>query len=106
MTKNIVTSFDECAQQNAARIAYDEMGTTTTYGELANSANTLAAWLAKQDLAKQTPILVFGDHQVEMIVSFLAALKTGHPYIPVSTDSAPDPINPGHGPARNDHRYR
>lgn len=34
MTKNIVTSFDECAQQNAARIAYDEMGTTTTYGEL------------------------------------------------------------------------
>lgn len=88
MTKNIVTSFDECAQQNAARIAYDEMGTTTTYGELADSANTLAAWLAKQDLAKQTPILVFGDHQVEMIVSFLAALKTGHPYIPVSTDSA------------------
>lgn len=88
MTKNIVTSFDECAQQNAARIAYDEMGTTTTYGKLATNANTLAAWLAKQDLAPQTPVLVFGDHQVEMIVSFLAALKTGHPYIPVSTDSA------------------
>ena len=88
MTKNIVTSFDESARQNAARIAYDEMGTTTTYGELAAAANTMAAWLAKQELADQKPVLVFGDHQVEMIVSFLAALKTGHPYIPVSTDSA------------------
>lgn len=88
MTKNIVTSFDECAQHNAARIAYDEMGTATTYGALSTNTNTLAAWLDEQGLAKQTPILVFGDHQVEMIVSFLAALKTGHPYIPVSADSA------------------
>ncbi|WP_373841985.1 D-alanine--poly(phosphoribitol) ligase subunit DltA [Limosilactobacillus sp.] len=88
MTKNIVTSFDECANKNATRVAYDEMGTTTTYGELQAAANTLAAWLAKQNLATQEPVMVFGDHQVQMLVSFLAALKTNHPYIPVSTGSA------------------
>lgn len=88
MTKNIVTSFDECARANASRVAYDEMGTTTTYGALQAATNTLAAWLAKQGLATQEPILVFGDHQVQMIESFLAALKTNHPYIPVATDSA------------------
>lgn len=88
MTENIITSFDNCAQKNAHRIAYDEMGTTTTYATLKENADTLAAWLTSQDLPISKPILVFGDHQVEMLVSFLAALKTGHPYIPVSTDSA------------------
>lgn len=88
MTQNIITSFDECARSNASQIAYDEMGATTTYGALKTETDTLAAWLANQGLPASTPILVFGDHQVEMIVSFLAALKTGHPYIPVAADSA------------------
>lgn len=88
MTENIVTSFDKCATENAQRVAYDEMGTKTSYATLKANADTLAAWLDQRGLPNATPILVFGDHQVEMLVSFLAALKTGHPYIPVSTDSA------------------
>lgn len=88
MSKNIITVFEQIAQDNNTRIAYDEMGKKTTYGDLAQAVDTLAAWLADQALPDRSPILVYGDHQVEMIISFLAALKAGHTYIPVSNDSA------------------
>lgn len=88
MIKNIITALNESAKENSSRIAYDEMGTTHTYQELLDQSNTLAAWLDQQNLPAKSPILVFGDHQFEMIVSFVGILKTGHPYIPVSSDSA------------------
>lgn len=88
MSKNIITVFEQVAKDNPTRIAYDEMGKTTSYADLQEKVDTLAAWLAKQSLPDRSPILVYGDHQVEMIVSFLAALKAGHTYIPVSTGSA------------------
>ena len=88
LNTNIVTVFDQIAKDNSTRVAYDEMGKQTSYGELKANSDSLAAWLTKQNMTRQSPILVFGDHQVEMITSFLAALKAGHPYIPVSTDSA------------------
>ncbi|MBD5805598.1 D-alanine--poly(phosphoribitol) ligase subunit DltA [Limosilactobacillus walteri] len=88
MSKNIITVFDQVAKDNSTRIAYDEMGKTTSYADLHSAVDTLAAWLNDQSLPDRSPILVYGDHQVEMIVSFLAALKSGHTYIPVSNDSA------------------
>ena len=88
MIKNLVSAFDHIATTNADQIAYDEMGKKTRYGELKAAADSLAAWLDQQTLADHSPIMVFGDHQVEMIASFMAALKTGHAYIPVSSGSA------------------
>lgn len=88
MITNIVSAFDQLATDNANRLAYDEMGKQTTYGELKATADSLANWLDQQSLPDHSPILVFGDHQVEMIASFMAALKTGHAYIPVASDSA------------------
>lgn len=64
------------------------MGKTTSFGELKTNADHLAAWLDQQALPDKSPILVFGDHQVEMLMCFMASLKTGHAYIPVSSDSA------------------
>lgn len=88
MSKNIITVFEQVAKNNSAQIAYDEMGKVTSYADLSAAVDTLAAWLSKQSLPDRSPILVYGDHQVEMIISFLAALKSGHTYIPVSNDSA------------------
>lgn len=88
MSKNIITVFEQVAKDNSTRTAYDEMGKTTSYAELHAAIDTLAAWLSKQALPAKSPIMVYGDHQVEMIISFLAALKAGHTYIPVSTGSA------------------
>ena len=85
---NRVDAFDQIAMANQDRLAYDEMGRSTTYGELKAAADSLAAWLDQQSLPDHSPILVFGDHQYEMLASFWAALKTGHSYIPVAADSA------------------
>ena len=88
LNTNIVTDFDQIATATPDQVAYDEMGKVTTYGELKAASDSLAEWLDQQGLAKHNPLLVFGDHQVEMVACFLAALKTGHAYIPVASDSA------------------
>ena len=64
MSKNIITVFEQIAKDNSTRIAYDEMGKTTTYADLSSAVDTLAAWLSTQSLSDRSPILVYGDHQV------------------------------------------
>ena len=88
LNTNIVTDFDHVATSSSQLVAYDEMGAVTTYGELKVASDSLANWLDQQSLPSHSPILVFGDHQVEMVAGFIAALKTGHAYIPVAADSA------------------
>ena len=88
LNTNIVTDFDHVATSSSQLVAYDEMGAVTTYGELKVASDSLANWLDQQSLPSHSPILAFGDHQVEMVAGFIAALKTGHAYIPVAADSA------------------
>ncbi|WP_281166272.1 AMP-binding protein, partial [Liquorilactobacillus sicerae] len=38
-------------------------------------------------------IMIFGGQEFEMIASFLAAAKSGHPYIPVDINSSDERIN-------------
>ena len=83
--ENIVNTLDRVAQANPQKIAYDELGVTHTYQDFYEQSNALAAWIADQKLPEKSPILVYGDHQFEMVVAFTAAIKTGHPYIPVET---------------------
>ncbi len=51
MSKNIITVFEQIAKDNSTRIAYDEMGKTTTYADLSSAVDTLAAWLSTQSFA-------------------------------------------------------
>lgn len=88
MVQNIIQEIDRIAQAQPDFPAFDELGTIHSYGDLYHYSNALAAWLDQQNLPANSPILIYGDHQFEMMASFIGCLKAGHAYIPVETDSA------------------
>ena len=63
-------------------------GSVVTYAELEQNSNRLAAYLSISLPDDYSPIAVVGHKEPEMLVAFLAAVKSGHPYIPID-DSTP-----------------
>ena len=57
-----------------------------TYGELISRARGLAAHIGRV-LSGDGPVAVFGHKEPEMVVAFLAAALTGHPYVPIESDT-------------------
>lgn len=55
-----------------------------TYGELVRRSDALAARLARL-LPDQSPVVVLGHKEPEMLVGFLACAKAGHAYVPVDS---------------------
>ncbi|WEV54293.1 D-alanine--poly(phosphoribitol) ligase subunit DltA [Leuconostocaceae bacterium ESL0723] len=92
MVNNIIEQIDQYALTQGDQVAYDELGIEHTYAELKAASDSLAAFLDKQDFPEKAPLMVFGGQQFEMIVAFLAAVKSGHAYIPVDINSADERI--------------
>jgi D-alanine--poly(phosphoribitol) ligase subunit 1 len=56
-----------------------------TYRELVDKSNALAVYLINEFGKDTTPIVVYGHKQHEMLIAFLACVKSGHAYIPVDS---------------------
>jgi D-alanine--poly(phosphoribitol) ligase subunit 1 len=82
---DILAKFDEQVQLAPDRIAHVSGTRRMTYGELAQRANHLAAYLAATVDEKHTPVAVIGHKEPEMLVAFLACIKAGHPYVPIDS---------------------
>jgi D-alanine--poly(phosphoribitol) ligase subunit 1 len=54
-----------------------------TYGELLDQSDSLACWLESQFPGSRAPVAVTGHKEPEMLVAFLAAAKSGRPYVPI-----------------------
>ncbi|MEI6713731.1 MAG: D-alanine--poly(phosphoribitol) ligase subunit DltA [Verrucomicrobiota bacterium] len=54
-----------------------------TYGELGARSDALALWLDQELGDRRVPIAIYGHKEPEMLVTFLAAVKTGRPYVPI-----------------------
>lgn len=90
MMKDLIATIDSYARTDPEKIAYHLADEQYTYAELKQRSDALAAYFDQLDLSAGQPIMVFGGKQIEMIVSFLAAVKSGHPYIPVDVNSPED----------------
>jgi D-alanine--poly(phosphoribitol) ligase subunit 1 len=73
-----------------AHIGVDAQGSraTLTYGDLLAKAAQLEAHLRRELPADHAPVVVLGHKEPEMLVGFLGAVGSGHPYIPLD-DSLP-----------------
>ena len=80
--QTIVESIDFFGQTEPDRVVYQTEITEHTYGELKRKSDALAAYLDR-NLQKQGPIVVFGNLEFKMIVSFLGVTKAGHAYLPI-----------------------
>lgn len=65
-------------------------GRILSYRDLDLYSDTLAAHLSTLLPDNHTPVVVVGHKEPEMLVAFLAAVKSGHPYIPIDI-STPQP---------------
>ncbi len=64
-------------------------GSFLSYSELENKSDALAAHLVVTLPDDHSPVLVKGHKEPEMLVGFLGAVKSGHPYIPINSSIPP-----------------
>src|SRR5712671_3031846 len=79
----VVTLFENIARENPDEIALVQGDTELTYGELNKRANRLAHRLRLAGVTLETVVPCCLPRSIEMIVAFLAVLKTGAAYLPI-----------------------
>ncbi|WP_148886211.1 non-ribosomal peptide synthetase, partial [Xenorhabdus doucetiae] len=67
-------------------------GETLTYRQLNQRANQLAAVIRQYSLQANTPIALYLDRSLEMVISMLAVLKAGGAYVPISPEYPPERV--------------
>ena len=87
MTENLIQAIDSYAETQGDKVAYAYDGEKHTYKELKQFSDALAERIDSLELPLNQPIIVFGGKSFSMIVAFLAAVKSGHAYIPVDINS-------------------
>jgi D-alanine--poly(phosphoribitol) ligase subunit 1 len=80
---HLLDKIDNYGRTNPDRLFHVSGDRKMTYGELIEKSNAVAAWLDSQLGDKRCPIAVHGHKEPEMFVSFLAAVKSGRPYVPI-----------------------
>ncbi|GAB6153129.1 D-alanine--poly(phosphoribitol) ligase subunit DltA [Desulfosporosinus burensis] len=85
----LIEKIQEWAVKCPERVAHYHNNTALSYAALEKCSNSAALWLQElnksQGIERQTPVVVYGHKENEMLVLFLACIKAGHPYIPVDT---------------------
>lgn len=80
--------IDQWAVECPERIAHQYREQALTYAQLKKYSDTLAVWILtnlEQEREAHSPIVVYGHKESEMLISFIACIKAGHPYVPVDT---------------------
>ena len=80
---DLLATIDRWGAVAPERPAHVSQDRTLTYGELRAQSDALAAWLAQKLGDNRAPIAVIGHKEPEMLVAFLGAVKSGHPYVPI-----------------------
>ena len=86
---DLVQRIGHWGQVAPERLAHVSAGRRLTYGELARRSDSLANYLTRQLPDDHSPLAVYGHKEPEMLIAFLAAIKSGHPYVPIDTISPP-----------------
>jgi D-alanine--poly(phosphoribitol) ligase subunit 1 len=67
------------------RVAHASGDRRLTYHELRRRSDSVAAYLREMLQADRSPVAIVGHKEPEMLIAFLGAGKSGHPYIPLDT---------------------
>lgn len=73
----VCVSPDRPAHRSGSRVL--------TYAELGARSDALAAWIQAELGEDRSPIAVRGHKEPEMLIAFLAAVKSGRPYVPIDS---------------------
>ena len=81
---DLLERIDRWGRSTPDRLAHVSEGRQITYGELLGRSDALAAHLADV-LTPRVPVAVLGHKEPEVLIAFLGAVKSGHPYVPIDT---------------------
>jgi D-alanine--poly(phosphoribitol) ligase subunit 1 len=82
---NLVERIDHWAAVAPNSTAHISGDRTLTYAELRRRSDALASYLTERFADSRSPIAVLGHREPEMLIAFLAIVKSGRPYIPIDT---------------------
>jgi D-alanine--poly(phosphoribitol) ligase subunit 1 len=82
---DLLAQIDLWGRQSPTRLAHVSAERTLTYGELTHRSDAVADHLAHTLPDDGSPVAVLGHKEPEMLIAFLGAVKSGHPYIPLDT---------------------
>src|SRR5688572_27659711 len=77
--------FDMQVERTPEAVAVSFEGQRLSYAELNRRANQLAHYLQKAGVGPETPVALFLDRSIEMIVAVLGVIKAGGAYLPLET---------------------
>lgn len=88
----MLSTIKDFAFTHPEAVAFISPNNSITYGELWRKSEQIATYLLKQDIRSDSPIIVYGHMEPEMLVSFLGSVKSGHAYIPIDVSIPPERI--------------
>ncbi|MDE9443624.1 amino acid adenylation domain-containing protein, partial [Xenorhabdus bovienii] len=97
--KTLQQQFEACAAATPDNVALVFEGVTLTYRQLNERANQLAFVIRERyqqqrnaPMPADTPVALYLDRSLEMVISILAVLKAGGAYVPISPAYPPERI--------------
>ena len=82
---NLIERIDRWSRETPEHIAHVSGRQTLTYADLTHRSSVLADLLSKQLADDHSPVAIQGHKEPEMLIAFLGAVKSGHPYIPLDS---------------------
>ncbi|WP_298422717.1 non-ribosomal peptide synthetase [uncultured Kordia sp.] len=81
--KTICDIFETIASNKSDNIAIKFNDTELSYKDIDQKSNQVAAYLSKENIAKNQPIALQFEPSTEMIISIIGVLKYGCSYVPI-----------------------
>ncbi len=82
---NILDRIHAWSINTPNHLAYVRGESVLSYQDLEEKSNWLATYFSDSLPNDRAPIAIIGHKEPEMLITFLAAVKSGHPYIPIDT---------------------
>jgi D-alanine--poly(phosphoribitol) ligase subunit 1 len=83
VTLDILARIAAWCRLDPNRLAHISPAGRLTYGDLGRRSDAVAAFLECTLEDDASPVVVIGHKEPEMLLGFLGAVKTGHPYVPL-----------------------
>ena len=90
---HLIERIDRWGRETPDRAAHISDGRTLTFAELRTRSDALAAWIEAELGDNRGPVAVLGHKEPEMLIAFLAVVKSGRPYVPIDISLPAQRIN-------------
>lgn len=86
---HLLDQIAERVRATPRKLAHVSDAREITYEDLWAHSDALARWLDAQLGGARVPVAIHGHKEPEMLVTFLAAVKSGRPYVPIDVSTPP-----------------